>query len=457
VTLRSHKDRLIKETVFRRRLELVSRRRRAYEADISPDGIADRQVERFNRMWARCLDHVPFYRRWRSEHDLPPSISSLAELDRFPPLTKSILAERANEVFQHGRIKDSVSTGGSTGRPLRFPTSPRDRDEAYASMYAGRSFWGLEPLDPMVAFWGHAHLFGSGVGGRIGVLKRRVADGALNIVRFNAYDLTVDSMARHHRAYLELDPAYVYGYTSCVTQLARYVVDNDLDIGRRDRLRAVILTSETVSPAAAELVSRAFGVPVVIEYGMAETGPLTYSRGETWTQQLLWHDFIARVDSDGVLHVTAIGGKLFPLVQYRTDDVVEPLDTLDGGVLSVRAVLGRKSETLSLRTVDGGLVDVKGTLIVHVLMGYPRLYSIQFEQLRPGRARVHLVADRPLDLRDVSDYCAREIRKENDRIDAASFDFVQAEGQTKTIAGKEGFFRDSGRLARVPAEQQPRG
>ena len=49
------------------------------------------QREKFNRVWIDAYQNVPFYTKWKKEHNLPDSISSLDELAFWPIITKKEL------------------------------------------------------------------------------------------------------------------------------------------------------------------------------------------------------------------------------------------------------------------------------------------------------------------------------------------------------------------------------
>jgi phenylacetate-coenzyme A ligase PaaK-like adenylate-forming protein len=305
----------------------------------------------------------------------------------------------------------------------------------------GRSWWGVDPLDPMLLFWGHSHLFGTGARGLWCHYKRKFYDKCLNVHRQNAYDMGIGTIGEYYREYRRSNPSVILGYTSCIYKLAKYMFEHRLDCGRKKRLKAVIVTSETVTGSDVELISKVFGVPVIIEYGMAETGVIAYSYDSTWNIRLFWDSILALEGRDHVLNITTISDKYFPLINYHTEDIVEVLREADGSILELRSIQGRKRDVLRIGAVDGSYLEVSGILLVHVLKSYPRLYSIQFEQLEQNTVRILLAADRPLDLPEVKDYFIREVRKDHANIDGNCILMEQVESVSKTLAGKEGMIR----------------
>ncbi|TDB79766.1 phenylacetate--CoA ligase family protein [Micromonospora sp. KC721] len=427
------------------RVLLAGRHRRLARAiaryDECPDRaeIERRQVRRFNEIWAYCLAEVPFYRSWRREHRLPERIDRPAALWSFPPLTKEVLIARQDEVFQGGRIVDAYTTGGSTGQPTRYPRGAGEAGDRWVDAYLGRHWAGIRPTDPSLLLWGHAHLFGSGLRGRVAQTRRRAADAVMNITRLNAYDLSEPALWAHHAALLRHDPVSLQGYTSAVFRLARHIEGNRLDLPAPRRLRAVVLCAETASDADVALVERVFGASAVIEYGTAETGVLAMSRGGTRDISVFWDSFTALVDDAGELHVTTLNPRLFPLVHYAVGDRVVPRDVVDGNVLALQAVLGRRQDVVRVVSARG-VLDLSAILPVHILKSYPGIVGVQFHQVRPDELRIHLEADHRLDLAAVTHHFTRELRRDHPDFVESSVSFTQTSEPARTTAGKHALF-----------------
>ena len=416
--LRRLKDPLVRRFLLRRRLGAIAEKRRVYELPVKPEEVAARQIHRFNAVWRRCYETIPFYAWWRREHGLPAGISELTELDGFPVLTKSLIRKHQKLVLEGGTAKKYVSTGGSTGEPARFPTGPMDALTTYVDLYVGRSWHGVQPLDVMLLFWGHSHLFGTGIRGVLADYRRRAYDPVVNIRRLNAYDVSARTIARYYAVFRDSNPQVIAGYTSCIYKLARYIADNGPDRGDKARLKAVILTAETVTASDIELLEEVFQVPVVVEYGMAETGAIAYSRENPHKLRVFWDSVIARRGDGGILRVTTISERVFPLINYRTDDV------------------GRAQDVLRIELIDGGELEVTGILLVHVLKAYSNVYSIQFEQVDRTRIGISLVSDRELDLERVKRYFLRELARDHGRVASSSVEMRQVEAVGRTLAVK---------------------
>jgi phenylacetate-coenzyme A ligase PaaK-like adenylate-forming protein len=436
---------ILRSVLFKNRRQMLSAKVERYRTQ-DRETIERLQVAQFNAVWSYCLSDVPFYRTWAREHDLPDRIDRPSDLAAFPTLTKQVIVERSDEIFQGGTVRSWVTTGGSTGEPARYPVGTTEAGLAWANMYLGRGWWGIRPFDEHVMIWGHSHLFGTGLKGRIAQAKRKGADRVLNITRLNAYDMTEQALESHFLRLRRGNPLFMVGYTSGVFRLARYIEANGLAL-QVNRLRGVVLTSETVSDADIDTVERVFRAPAIIEYGAAETGVIAYSRDKARTLQVFWDSFICLRDAGGVLSLTTITPRLFPLVNYEIGDVVGGGNAADGSVLTFDSVLGRKQDVIKVAAIDGRELELSAILPVHILKGYTGVRSVAFEQ-HDASVSVFVETDGALDSDDIARYFARELRKDHPSFDPHSVKFLQTAEQQKTPAGKH-------RLVRVPTGKKP--
>ena len=431
---------ILRRLIFRKRQQWVARKSALYSEQPARHEIEARQVARFNARWSECLS-MPFYRRWAAEHDLPAGIERPTDLLSWPLLTKDVLVERAEEVFADGD-RLAYSTGGSTGRPARYPRGKADIGPLYGNMYACRAWWGVRPFDPQIALWGHAHLFGTGVGGHLRVAQRRAADHLLNIRRLDAYDLSASTLEAHAHRIATSDPAFIYGYTSAVFKVARVLHESFVGYEPRG-LRAVSVTAETVTDADLDTIAGAFKTAVTIEYGTAETGVIAHSRGTTRHIQVLWDAYIALSDEAGNLVLSTLDRRRFPLINYAVGDLVEPLDEDGGNCLSLRAIVGRQKDVLTLRSRAGAAVEVSAILPVHILKTYPGITSVQFSRVPPTAARIHLEVDRTTDVAAVAAYFREQFGRDYPDVDTSEcLTFELVTSADLTLAGKHRLFRE---------------
>ena len=233
----------------------------------------------------------------------------------------------------------------------------------------------------------------------------------------------------------------ISGYTSSIYKLARYIVDYELEGSIGNQLKVVIPTAETVSDSDVTVIRKAFRKPVAIEYGMAETGVIAHSRDQTFDMPIFWDSFVCRLDKCNGLKVTTISNRMFPLINYRTDDIVSPTLIHGNNLLRIKRVEGRVQESFTLRTQNGEHLILSGILIVHIMKCYPNIYSVQGEQLPEDRICVHLVSDKSLNLDDAKAHFVRMLLKDHPDHDDDAILFQQNSATQLSLAGKEKIMR----------------
>lgn len=424
---------ILKNIILKKRFDLIKRKKDLYMSVTNPVDIYSYQLGKFNQVWSKAIGEIPFYTMWKAKHNLPAKIKSLEELKYFPVLTKNDIQQNEQLIFADLRDYTVMSTGGSTGEPTKFPTSKIEGLNGYANHYLARGWWGIKPLDDILLFWGHSHLFGRGIKGQINQSKRIILDWLINTRRLNAYDMSADTLGKYYQELKKLNPSMMLGYTSTIYKIAKYIEENRLNIGNKSRLKGVVVTSETVTDYDIELIENIFKVPCILEYGMAETGVIAYSERSSKNIKLFWDTFIGIKDENNILNITTISDKLFPLINYRTDDMIESKNEFS--ILNIKKILGRKLEILEIQ-VRNKIFELSGILMVHALKQYEGVYEIQFKQLENKKVKIIFTASKKLDLKHISSFFIKNIQVDHIEIDDSCFEFQQVDDIPKTIAGK---------------------
>lgn len=394
--------------LWARRLRAIREQQRLYDAVRDRAEIEALQLRQFNASWARALRASRFHAEWAREHGLPSALLALSELEDFPVLGKGDLLDRQTEIQQiDGWSGERFhTTGGSTGTPLRLPAEESEAVHRYATAYAARGWWGIKPLDPYVHIWGHAHL----QGGRLGRVRRGVQDRVAGAVRLNAYDRSPEGLTEQARVIAARRPRYVIGYTSSLCKVAHAARSLGLDPSDFPGMEAAIVTSESVHDADVDVIESTFGCPVVIEYGSAESGVISYSRERTWHQQVMWASCILTTGPQGEVRLTSLDPRAFPLVMYDLGDVIVGADSTTS-VLSFERVLGRSQDVVRLAG-ERGSHEVRPGLLVSIVRQLPEVTSVQMRQVGHGDVQVLYVATEPLPAHEVRDLLLGALRRE---------------------------------------------
>ena len=423
---------------LRDRQDLLSERQALYARVVDPALIACRQLDAFNFVWGAARRRYRFYAEWQHRHHLPERLGDLAELQSFPLLRNSDLEENFAAIAADAQPARLVRTGGTTGRPRRFPRGSEDDLLHHSSMYLGRSWAGIRAGDPIALIWSHTHLFGNGLKGRVNVVRRHVKDWLIGTRRLSAYSLDDRSIARY-LAFMRARPGItLVGYASCIRKLLDYIERTGYD-GRSAKVRAAIFCSETVHPRDLERVRQLLGAEPLIEYGMQETGVMAYSQPGTSELTFFWDAFHCHAGPDQELVVTTLLPVRFPLINYATGDRVEPLSGGDGPPFRCARILGRARDVLTLPMRDGSSVDTHSDFFFDILQIDEAVSSFFVHQ--KGRVlKIGIATHSAEDLARIERRFRHEIAREFPAIDQAKFAFSALEEEPHTIAGKRRYF-----------------
>lgn len=428
---------LLKHMLFFKRIQLLESKKELYRNIINDEDKIAYQIKTFNIVWEDAQKH-PFYKQWKEKYNLPTLINTPEDLKKFPKLTKRDIQENKDLIFSSLENYSVTSTGGSTGQPMKFPTSKEEKNIEYATTYLGRSWWGIKPFNNILVFWGHSHLFGTGLYGKLNQFKRIVSDWVVNMKRFNAYDMTISTLKKYSLKLFSLNPDLIIGYTSLNYKLAKYMLEHNLPLGNKKRLKGIICTSESVSDEDIYMINLVFQKPVILEYGMAECSVIAYSKDHSRNIELFWDSFIGILDSNNVLCISTLYKRKFPLINYCTDDMIYGAHVFNGSLLKMTNIVGREQVCLSVKSqnqIDN--YELSGILIVHILKSQPHIYSVNFEQLTNNSIKINLISDVELNLMNIKNYLCVELKKDHPDVDESSILLTQSKIELKTIAGKE--------------------
>lgn len=241
-------------------------------------------------------------------------------------------------------------TSGSTGRPVRICKSMEMAARMDATMWAVYGWHGISPGMRHARFWGMPRR-------GIARMRTRALDLSLRRRRFDAFNVSPESVRRCFHALRGFRPFYVYGYPTLVDEFARLASQQSLD-GQELGVRTVVLTGELLRTEVRERIQAYFGARVVNEYGCSESGLLAFEcesgsihlvSGAAFTEVLDPHGRPGRSGTPGEAVVTDLYGDHRPLLRYRLGDriLVEPDERCPcGRSLPIVTLSGGRSNAL---------------------------------------------------------------------------------------------------------------
>ena len=408
-----------------------------YNKDISVSDKFEFQKVKFNKSWKFAYENYSFYKELKNEHSLPNEIDDINQLKYFPIIKKNDIRSNFEKIYSETqKFKNIflVSTGGSTGEPTHFPSSNAEKKTRYGNVYLGRSWWKIKPFDKTILIWGNSHLFGTGINGKIKNLKRIFFDNLINTKRLNAYNMTEKSIIEYIKIINKKLPSVIIGYSSVIFKIAQ--VSKILNISMlKNKLKGIILTAESVSKNEIKIIEDVFNTKIILEYGMAELGVIAYSKKETLNYNVFWDSFVCNYSTNGLV-ISTIDDRIFPMIRYQTNDVIEPNQSLDTSILSFPNIKGREQEKLSLFTLDKKIIWISGIMIVHILKALPGMMSICSTQIKKGKILIYYELLRSFNEESIFKYLIKELNNEFNNIDPKSINLKKENYIKPTLSGK---------------------
>lgn len=416
--------------------------RRARAAPVDAVALTGRQLAAWQAQWAEATREIPYYRSLVRTGAAPRAIESWADVRRVPVLTRSILQDRAGEFIRDsGPPQSFMKTAGSTGEPLRIGMDQPERDLMRIVKLAEWQSFGYTPSSRLFLIWGHGHLLGTGLKGRINHAKRKLTDAFLGYQRVNAYRLDQVSCEEYAAALIRFKPIGLISYASALDLFARYTTRY------RERFHALGMTfvlSTAEAPPRADtiaLLEDLFGCPVVQEYGGAEFGQVAFKRGAEPFAVYGDLNYVEALPPEagdpGVepLLVTTLYSRYLPLMRYRVGDAVSGAERLSNGhVDRFDTMAGRINDVIALAPGE----FIHSVAVFHCVHQEPTVHGIQMALSDDG-LEILLVAedaDRPA----MEERIRRRLAQVHPLLAAATFRYV--EDLEPTRAGKRRWYVD---------------
>jgi phenylacetate-CoA ligase len=239
---------------------------------ISEQELIDLQSVRLRKLITHCYANVPYYTKLFDRLGLKPEdIQTHNDLQKLPILTKQIICDNYQDLISSDitqRHTLQASTGGSTGKPLRFLKDIKTWNAAWAVNFRAWNWYGVNLGDRFFTFGGNSLVKQSKVKKHISY-KNLFDKLILNTIKEDCSDLSEEAMINHYNKMIKARPKFLRGYPSAINYLALFISKNHLSI---PSLKAVITTGETLLPQYRHNIRNVFKAPVYDTYGAADGG-----------------------------------------------------------------------------------------------------------------------------------------------------------------------------------------
>jgi len=416
----------------------------------SQEQIREMQLEKLKALLSYAVEHVPYYRELFRKLGITPShIQNFEDFASLPLLSKEQI-QADHKQFLSETVSDYsiVTTSGSTGTPLSYPTNTKVRGHHIADMICARGWWGIHIGDKQMMLWGRSGAMAPGLEGKKQKISQIFKDRMANRSRCEAYELGDENLYKYYKKMIRLRPDYIYGFASSVYLFSDFIRRKELDIGDIF-LKGVVTTSELIYEKERKVIESVFRTPVINEYGMVEAGIIAYSCPEGNMHVMDPSVYVEKLpvggneDSDiREIVVTSFANLAAPMIRYQTKDLVKigNDDCACGRGFSVLGkLIGRVYDLI--QTTDGK--RVAGEYVTDVLEYVPGIRQFQLIQ-KDWSHFIFRIVKEPYTYQEQSESKIRSKFKEvlGDRI-SIDFDYVPAidsepSGKHRLVVSKVG-------------------
>jgi len=288
--------------------------------------------------------NVPYYRDLFNAHGLRTAdIRTPADLKALPLLDKAIV-QREGQRLRPARVEMATiaqTTGGTTGRPVPYFTSPACVQFNYATYEVRFRRWaGIEFGDRMVSINGKPIVPMTQNGPPY--WRHNLAFNQLYVSAYHLSDANLPAIVERIAAF---EPRVIVAYTSAAHRIARFM--NDQGWAGRVRPHAVLVSSETVFDWARADMERAFGCKVFNGYSLGEPVCFVTECPEGSMHVSPEYGVIELLETEGGHEIVATGliNDAMPFLRYRTGDLAVPGDgkpcRCGRGLPTIGAIIGR--------------------------------------------------------------------------------------------------------------------
>ena len=354
------------------------------------------QLERLRAFLTKVGTHVPYYRDcFKNLSFDPQKITSLANLQKLPLLTKSIIrteGDRMKSDIAQGLAR--FNTGGSSGEPLIFFIGTERVSHDVAAKWRATRWWDVDIGDTEIVVWGSPIELGTQ--DRVRAIRDKLMRTEL-MPAFQMNDTNLDQFVARIR---ERRPKMLFGYPSAINHIAthaqrRGIPLNDLGV------KVVFCTSERLYDHQREAISNAFACPVANGYGGRDAGFIAHEC-PAGSMHITAEDIIVEiVDEQGNVQPAGISGEIvvthmatsdFPFIRYRTGDIGMLGNTpcsCGRGLPLLKEIQGRSTDFVIAS--DGTVMH--GLALIYILRDLPAVRAFKIIQESLNLTRVQVVAN----------------------------------------------------------------
>jgi phenylacetate-CoA ligase len=269
-----------------------------------------------------AFNFVPFYKdKYQSAGMYPEDIRTREDFELIPILTKQEIRKNLEEMVSsnhHSKNLIVVSTGGSTGEPLKVYHDPNVKSDVFG--WRMLEWWGIDPsVNTALAY--------RAVPRGISKLINKMMWFPTKRCFLDASYMTSHSIEKFLVEYERNKTQLIIGYVGAIHALAMYVTKHNITISPP---KVVWTTSAPLPEFQRQYMQAVFGAPVFSQYGSCETfwlaAECTKQRGMHVFSDVRHMEFVnalgkSVVNNDyGKILVTDLENYACPIIRYENGD-----------------------------------------------------------------------------------------------------------------------------------------
>lgn len=297
---------------------------KVYKDSLQNQHLSRQELDEMNfykkkRIVTYAYENSKFYKNHFDKSNFHPSnLIKHSDWDNVPILTRQDIIDNFDEIFvkKQNKFKKSITTGGSSGTPLKVFHDLRFPNEILG--------WRL------LGWWG------TSFGGNFANIYRSKPRSLLNKLlwypslkaNLNASSMSIEDMKIFTKELNKIKPEIIQGYVGAVEQYANFILDNNIKVPRP---KLCWTTSAPITSVQKKTIEKAFKAKVMDQYGCCE---IFWIAQECPKQEGLHVNYdyrdvtildknnlsINHTSEIGRLAITDFENFVFPLIKYINGD-----------------------------------------------------------------------------------------------------------------------------------------
>lgn len=327
--------------ILRNQLKQVDKYR-----SMSKNELEEIKNQKFIKLYRNAIKHSKFYNELYKKNGLNEnSIASIDDIKLLPEISKEDIRNKIDDVLTISkRWVVKGYTSGTSGSPLTVYRDPMAilREHSYLMHYRIRN--GLKPREPKVSIRGD--------------LNKDIVysfDRASNTLFFSSYNLNKHQLKTFIKLISDYQPKALIGYPSSL-----FILANECQKARQKiSVPLAFTSSETLYAFQKETIENTFHCSIYDWYGNSER-TIAMEQCELGHYHEVPGYSITEYYNDHIISTSLINNT-FPLIRYRTDDVINSIQTdCECGLKTVftKQITGRSDDFIYLK--DGTTIGSPG-------------------------------------------------------------------------------------------------